>query len=80
MTNPDDPKPSNPRRERQQADKRLLVLVGLTLVVVGGGLIALIFGWQTLFTSLPILLGGMLLILGPWLLLLLLQKWRDSLE
>lgn len=55
-------------------------MVILTLVVVGGGLIALIFGPVALLTALPFLLGGALLILLPWGLLTAVQKWRDHME
>jgi len=71
---------TNMRRYRRDSDKKLLYLVIFVLVVVGSGLIALIFGWQTLFTSLPCLLGGALLILVPWGLLTLAEKWRDRME
>ena len=40
------PLPTNMRRNRQETDKRLLVLVIFMLVVVGGALIGLIFGWE----------------------------------
>lgn len=55
-------------------------MVIFTLVVVGGGLIALIFGPMALLTALPFLLGGALLILLPWGLLTAVQKWRDHME
>lgn len=67
-------------RFRRQGDKRTLVLVILTLVVVGGGLIALIRGPAALVTGLPCLMGGAVLILLPWLLLTALEKWRDRME
>ena len=55
-------------------------MVLLTLVVVGGALIALILGPTALLTSLPCLLGGAGLILVPWLLLTAIEKWRDRME
>lgn len=79
--------PRNPRgpgrnteRFRQESDRRYLYLVLATLIIVGGLLIALIFGWETLLTALPCLVGGALLILLPWLSLSLLQKWRDRID
>ncbi|MBP6472117.1 MAG: hypothetical protein KBE23_08470 [Chloroflexi bacterium] len=74
------PLPTNMRRNRQETDKRLLVLVIFMLVVVGGGLIGLIFGWEAVVTAVPCLLGGALLILVPWGLLTLAEKWRDRLD
>jgi hypothetical protein len=68
------------RRFRRQSDQKYLILVILTLVLVGGGLIALIFGPSALLTSLPCLLGGAGLILAPWLLLTGIEKWRDRME
>lgn len=74
------PLPTNMRRNRQETDKRLLVLVIFMLVVVGGTLIGLIFGWEAVVTAVPCLLGGALLILVPWGLLTLAEKWRDKLD
>lgn len=74
------PLPTNKRQSRRNDDKRLLYLVIFTLVVVGGGLIGLIFGWEALATAVPCLLGGAFLILVPWGLLTLAEKWRDKLE
>lgn len=61
-------------------EKRLLLLVIFTLVVVGGGLIGLIFGWEAAVTAVPCLLGGAFLIFVPWGLLTLAEKWRNRLE
>jgi hypothetical protein len=72
--------PTNLRRFRRESDRKLLILVILVLVVVGGGLIGLILGLEALLTALPCLLGGVLLILVPWLLLTAVEKWRDRME
>ena len=72
--------PTNMRQTRKDNDKKLLYLVIFVLVVVGSGLIGLIFGWQALLTSLPCLLGGALLIIVPWGLLTLAEKWRERME
>ena len=71
---------SNPRRQREQENRRYLWLVLLTLVVVGGGLIGLIYGRTVLLTAVPCLLGGAALILIPWWALTLLEKWRNWME
>ena len=71
---------SNPRRQREQENRRYLWLVLLTLVVVGGGLIGLIYGRTALLTAVPCLLGGAALILIPWWALTLLEKWRNWME
>ena len=71
---------TNLRQYQKDDDKRLLFVVVFTLLVVGSGLIGLIFGWQALLTSIPCLLGGALLILVPWGLLTLVEKWRDGMD
>jgi hypothetical protein len=72
--------PTNMRRYRRESDRKFLYLVIFTLVVVGGTLIALIYGPGALLTALPCLLGGAALILVPWPLLTAAEKWRDRTE
>ena len=72
--------PTNMRRYRRESDRKFLYLVIFTLVVVGGTLIALIYGPGALLTALPCLLAGAALILVPWLLLTAAEKWRDRME
>ena len=74
MSEDDELTPSNTRRFRQESDRKYLYLVLFTLVVVGGLLIAIIFGPESLLTALPCLLGGAALILLPWAVLTLIQK------
>jgi protein-S-isoprenylcysteine O-methyltransferase Ste14 len=69
-----------PRRLHQETDQTLLWLVIFTLVVVGGGLIALIYGGSSLLTAVPCLLAGAGLILVPWWVLTLLERWRNRME
>ena len=61
--------PTNSREIRQENDRQFLRMVVLTLVVVGGLIIALIYGATSLLTSLPILLGGAALIAVPYFVL-----------
>ena len=72
--------PTNTRKIRQESERKYLYLVIFTLVVVGGFLIALVFGPESLLTALPCLLAGAALIVIPWLVLAGLQKWRDGME
>ena len=72
--------PENTRQDKRENDHKILYLVLFTLVVIGGLLIALVFGQKSLLTALPCLLGGAILILLPWFTLALIQKWRDRLE
>lgn len=68
------------RQIREDDNRRFLIMVILTLVIVGGLLIGLIYGWTALLTALPCLLGGALLILLPWSLLTFIEKWRKRAE
>jgi hypothetical protein len=72
--------PTNMRRYRRESDRKFLYLVIFTLVVVGGTLIALIYGPGALLSALPCLLAGAALILVPWLILTAAEKWRDRME
>ena len=60
---------TNSRIIRQENDRSFLKMVVFTLVVVGGLIIAMIFGPSSLLTALPILLGGAALIAVPYLVL-----------
>lgn len=68
------------REIRKDDNRSYLLLVILTLVVVGSVLIGIIYGATAVFTALPFLLGGAILILLPWGVLTLIEKWRDRLE
>jgi hypothetical protein len=63
------------RRYRRQTDRRLLALVIGTLLIVGGGLIYLIYGRWALVTGLACLVPGAGLILLLWGLLALIERW-----
>jgi hypothetical protein len=52
-----------------------LLLVVLVLIVVGGGLIALIYGPGALLTALPCLLGGAAMIALLYLLFVVAERW-----
>ena len=80
MTSHDRRDHTDTRRFRRESDRSSLVLVILTLIFVGGGLIALTYGPQALLIGLPLLVGGAALILIPWPLLTGIQKLRDRME
>ena len=70
--------PTNYRKTRHSEERRLVILVILALVVVGTGLIGLIWGANAALLGGLCLLGGSVLIGGLWLLLGLAQKLVDD--
>jgi hypothetical protein len=66
--------PTNYRQTRRDDERRLVILVIVALVVVGTGLIGLIWGANAALLGSLCLLGGAALIGGLWLLLGLIQK------
>lgn len=81
MTQPQKPvqnKPTNTRENRRRQERSLLYLTVFVLVVVGTGLIGLIWGGRAAFLGAIFLVGGAVLIGGIWLLLSLLQKFVDD--
>jgi polyferredoxin len=67
--------PTDARRARRRQERQLLALAIAVLVVVGGALIALIYGPGALITALPCLLAGAGAILILYLLFLLTERW-----
>jgi hypothetical protein len=61
-------------------DRPYLVLTLTTLVVVGGGIIGLVYGLEALIAALPILLFGALMISALWLLITAVARWRERSE
>jgi hypothetical protein len=66
--------PSNPRRDRRLWERQLLFLVLLTLVVVGGGIVALVYGLEALLGALPCLAAGAGAILALYAFFLLAER------
>ena len=71
------PAPTDVRRAHKRHERQLIALAIGVLVIVGGALIALVYGPIALLTALPFLLvgGGAILIL--YLLFLLAERWVD---
>ncbi len=63
------------RRYRRQTEKQLLVAVIGALLIVGGGLIYLIYGRWALLTGLACLVPGAGLLLFLWGLLTWIERW-----
>ncbi len=73
---PENPRPpTDYRGYRQQTDRRLLLAVLFALVVVGTGLIALIWGMSAVVTAVPCLLGGAALLVVLWLIFAAIERW-----
>lgn len=67
--------PTDTRRSRRRADRQLLWLVIGVLLLVGGGLIYLIYGRWAVVTGLFCLIPGAGIILILWGLLSLIERW-----
>jgi len=75
VNEPPDRPPTNTRRDRRQADTLYLRLTLAALLLLGGGLIYLIYGGWAFATALVCLLGGGGVILLLWALLTLIERW-----
>jgi hypothetical protein len=78
MTEPEQRPPTDYRRLRRQTERRLLYAVLAVLVLVGGGLITLIWGPGAGFSGLVCLLAGAGLIAVLWLLLTAIERWTED--
>ena len=67
--------PTNIRKRRREESRRLVWMVVLTLLVLGGGLTAVIYGPTALLGVLPVLLIGIGLLALPYLVLKGLEVW-----
>ncbi len=70
-------KVDNPRRRRQQWERRDLLFVLLLLFVAGEGIIAIVYGSKAALSALLCLLPGAALITSLWLLLTIVERWLD---
>ncbi len=77
----DEAKPAAPptdyRAQRRKDDQALFVAVIAVLLVVGGGLIFLIYGAGALITGLACLLAGVGVLALLWLILNGIERWAD---
>lgn len=70
--------PTDYRRMRRSHERWLLVLAIVVLVVVGGGLIGLVFGFSQLLTAVPCLLAGAGLMAGVYFLFVAMERWAQG--
>jgi len=67
--------PTDMRALRRREDRRLVVVVMVFLVAVGGVAIGIVYGWQTAVLGAVCLLGGATVIGLLWLILSLVERW-----
>ena len=75
MTSPEPRPPTDYRRFRRENDRKLAIAVVLFLLVVGTGLIAVIYRPTAGITAFVCLLGGVGIIALLWILLTLIERW-----
>ena len=67
-------KPTDMRTYRRQTERRLVVAIVLTLVVIGSVVIGLVYGWPAVFTGLLFLLPGASVFLILWIVLTIFER------
>jgi hypothetical protein len=75
MRSPEPRPPTDYRRSRRENDRKLAIAVVLFLLVVGTGLIAIIYRPSAGITAFVCLLGGVGIIALLWILLTLIERW-----
>jgi len=70
--------PTDFRAMRKRHERGTLLATVVVLVVVGGGLIGLIFGWSQLLTAVPCLLAGAGLLAGLYFFFVIAERWAQS--
>ena len=75
----DDPvrPPTDYRAMRRRDDRALFIAVIAVLLVVGGGLIYIIYGTGALITGLACLLFGVGILLLLWLIMSAIERWAN---
>ena len=71
-------KPTDLRKYRRQTERRLIIAVVVFLVLVGGGLIGLIYGPGAALTGISCLLLGAGIIGVLIVILTLMERWAES--
>ncbi len=75
MTPPESHPPTDYRRYRRETDRKLAIAVVLFLLVIGTGLIAIIYRPSAGVVAFMCLLGGVGIIAMLWILLTLIERW-----
>jgi len=69
--------PTDFRAMRKRHEPWTLIAAIVVLVVVGGGLIGLIFGFSQLLTALPCLLAGVGIIAALYFFFVIAERWAE---
>lgn len=75
MSSPEPRPPTDYRRYRRETDRKLIVTVVLFLLLVGSGLITIIYRPSAGVLSFFCLLGGVGIIALLWIVLTLIERW-----
>ena len=75
--NPKARPPTDYRAIRKRHERWTLIAAIVVLVVVGGGLIGLVFGFSQLLTALPCLLAGAGVIAGLYFFFVFAERWAE---
>ena len=75
--NPKERPPTDYRAVRKRHERGTLLAANFVLVVVGGGLIGLIFGWSQLLSALPCLLAGAAVIAALYFFFVIAERWAQ---
>jgi hypothetical protein len=70
-------KPTNVRQHRQQTERRLAIAVVLSLLLLGGGLIGLIYGTGAAVMGLSCLILGCAVFALLWFIVSLMEWWTS---
>lgn len=73
-----DNKPTNLREMRKQDERRTLWMAVVLLIVVGGGMVGLIFGLPQMLAALPFLFLGAAGILLLYWLVNVITRWANN--
>ena len=73
---PKKPRPLQDLRAfRRREDRRLILVIMLFLVVVGGVAIGIVYGWSNAAAGVLCLIGGATVLGLVWLILVLVERW-----
>jgi hypothetical protein len=75
MSSPESRPPTDYRKYRRETERKLIIAVVLFLLLVGSGLVALIYKPVAGISAFLCLMGGVSIIALLWILLSLIERW-----